>query len=182
MLGAALRRITPIIVIALTVSAAGADWPMFRQDPLHNGFVQDGTLGEPQMRWATLLGESVDSSPAVADGVVYVGTSEGALCALDAEDGGELWRYETGGAIVSSPAVSEGLALFGSVDRFFYAAKCDSGELAWQYRTYGPVVSSPTCEQGVVYFSSIGGRVYACSVADGKLIWRRGGRAGLLRR
>ncbi len=172
MLGTALRRMTLIIVIGLAVSAAGADWPMFRQGPLHNGFVQDGDLGELQTRWAALLGGSVDSSPAVVDGVVYVGNSEGALWALNAEDGSELWRYGTGGAVVSSPAVSDGLALFGSVDRFLYAVKCESGELAWKYRTYGPIVSSPTCDQGVVYFSSIGGRVYACSVADGKLLWR----------
>lgn len=160
------------LLLLVAVGASWAQWPMFRRDPLHSGFVPDGELGELQVQWAAPLGGSVDSSPAVVDGVVYVGTSDGEMCALIAQDGMEIWRYQTGGAVVSSPAVADGLVLFGSVDRFLYAVKADTGQLAWKYRTYGPVVASPTCDEGVVYFASIGGRVYACSAADGQVIWR----------
>lgn len=166
------RAVGAGLLLIVAAGACRAQWPMFRRDPLHSGFVPDGELGELEVQWSAPLGGSVDSSPAVVDGVVYVGTSEGEMCALIAQDGTEIWRYQTGGAVVSSPAVADGLVLFGSVDRFLYAVRTDTGQLAWKYRTYGPVVASPTCDQGVVYFASIGGRVYACAVADGQVIWR----------
>lgn len=162
------------LALVLVAGAAWADWPMFRLDAVHSGIIPDGSLGELTEQWATLLGDSVDSSPAVSGGVVYVGTSEGDMCAVSAGDGAEIWRYRTGGAIVSSPAVVGGLVLFGSVDRFLYAVNAATGQLAWKYRTYGSIIASPACDEGVVYFGSIGGRVYACSIADGRVIWRSG--------
>ena len=159
------------LALVLVAGAAWADWPMFRLDAVHSGLIPDGSLGELAEQWATLLGDSVDSSPAVVGGVVYVGTSEGDMCAVSAGDGAEIWRYRTGGAVVSSPAVVGGLVLFGSVDRFLYAVNAATGQLAWKYRTYGPIIASPACDEGVAYFGSIGGRVYACSIADGRVIY-----------
>jgi len=61
-----------------------------------------------------------ESSPAVADGVVYVGSGNHVL-ALNASDGQELWRYATGGLVESSPAVVNGVLYVGSDDGFVYA-------------------------------------------------------------
>jgi outer membrane protein assembly factor BamB len=54
------------------------------------------------------------SSPAVADGVVYVGSAEG-VHAVDARTGQELWRYATSGPVAVAPAIADGvLYLVGS--------------------------------------------------------------------
>ncbi|MEV6984655.1 PQQ-binding-like beta-propeller repeat protein [Sphaerisporangium sp. NPDC051017] len=40
---------------------------------------------------------------------------------MDADTGGDLWFFTTGGAVTSSPAVAKGVVSFGSADRKLYA-------------------------------------------------------------
>jgi eukaryotic-like serine/threonine-protein kinase len=65
-------------------------------------------------KWAYQTGNFINSSPAVAGGVVYVGS--------DAASGTKKWAYPTGGDIgYSSPAVANGVAYIGSNDDNLYA-------------------------------------------------------------
>ena len=57
------------------------------------------------------------SSPAVVDGVVYVGSDDGNVYALNASSGAKLWNYTTGGDVYSSPAVVGGVVYVGSDGR-----------------------------------------------------------------
>ena len=58
-----------------TVSAAGAyDWPMFRHDLQHTGYSTSPAPNTNQTLWNYTTGNFVASSPAVADGKVYVGS------------------------------------------------------------------------------------------------------------
>ena len=66
---------------------------------------------------------SVDSSPVVANDVVYVGSADGHLYALDAGTGNRLWRYETGSGVESSPTVANGVVYVGSKDSYLYAIR-----------------------------------------------------------
>ena len=55
------------------------------------------------------------SSPAVANGVVYVGSGmDGNVYALNATTGVKLWNYTTGSEVYSSPAVVNGVVYVGS--------------------------------------------------------------------
>ena len=73
------------------------------------------------LRWRYLTGGSVFSSPAVADGVVYVGSDDGYVYTVDASSGDLRWRYETKGGVFSSPAVAGGVVYVGSRDGYVYA-------------------------------------------------------------
>jgi outer membrane protein assembly factor BamB len=57
----------------------------------------------------------------VANGVVYVGSDDHKMYALDASTGNELWSYNTGDEVTSSPAVVNGELYFGSGDGNIYA-------------------------------------------------------------
>ncbi len=61
------------------------------------------------------------SSPAVAEGVVYVGSFDGKVYALESASGAFMWSYPTGNMVVSSPAVAEGVLYVGSYDHMVYA-------------------------------------------------------------
>ena len=87
--------------------------------------------------WRYETGGNVTSSPAVADGVVYVGTRANYVYALDSATGDLLWRYEAGGWVHSSPAVEGGVVYVGSRDNYVYALDSTTGEL----RQLSPVVS-----------------------------------------
>ena len=130
-------------------------------------------IGEFVWRYET--GDRVYSSPFVSDGVVYVGSYDGFLYALDAESGALRWRYETDGWVVSSPFVSDGVVYVGSTiydsdDGFLYALDAESGALRWRYETDG-WVASPVVSDGVVYVGS-DGSVYTLDAESGALRWR----------
>ena len=70
--------------------------------------------------WLTpfVTGDSVISSPAVANGIVYVGSNDGKIYAVDAGNKTEYWNYTTQAVAVrnwiySSPAVANGVVYIG---------------------------------------------------------------------
>jgi uncharacterized membrane protein YoaK (UPF0700 family) len=116
------------------------------------------------------------SSPAVADGVVYVGAGGHKLHAYAvgcASGGGTctpLWSATTGAGIDSSPAVSNGVVYVGSTDGklYAYAVGCASGggtcTPLWTATTGDEIHSSPAVANGVVYVGSYDGKLYAYAV------------------
>jgi outer membrane protein assembly factor BamB len=66
-------------------------------------------------------GYIVISSPAVANGVVYISSNDGNLYALDASTGQRPWSYGTTSAFYSSPAVANGEVYIGSYSSSVYA-------------------------------------------------------------
>jgi len=73
------------------------------------------------LQWTFTTGGIVSAAPAVANGVVYVGSQDGTIYALLADSGAELWSFPTGGPILSSPAVVNGVVYVGSNDSNVYA-------------------------------------------------------------
>ena len=71
--------------------------------------------------WQHDINGAVYSSPAVANGVVYIGCNDKKLYALDAKTGSKLWDYTTGYRIYSSPSVVNGAVYVGSLDNNVYA-------------------------------------------------------------
>ncbi len=59
------------------------------------------------------------SSPAVVNGIVYVGSLDANMYALDANTGNIIWNYTTGGPILSSPAIDGGGVYFTSEEPVF---------------------------------------------------------------
>jgi outer membrane protein assembly factor BamB len=56
----------------------------------------------------------------VAGGVVYIGTYEGRVHALDAAAGTAVWSFAIGADVESSPAVADGALYIGSCDGNLY--------------------------------------------------------------
>jgi outer membrane protein assembly factor BamB len=112
--------------------------------------------------------------------VIYFGSSDGNLYALDAGTGKKLWAYKTNGIIHSSPALYMGKVYFGSWDRFLYALDAKTGKLRWKFETHDQpgvhllegIQSSPACTDGMVYFGSRDGFFYAFNAATGKMMWK----------
>jgi serine/threonine-protein kinase len=71
--------------------------------------------------WNYTTGGDMWSSPAVADGKVYIGSFDKKVYCLDATTGALIWNYITGGIIESSPAVANGVVYVGSDDKKVYA-------------------------------------------------------------
>jgi outer membrane protein assembly factor BamB len=156
-----------------TSDSLPGEWAMFRRDPVHSGDASPGAL-PPQgiVKWTFPTGDSIHSSPAVANGMVYIGSRDGKLYALDAETGEKRWEFQTRSWVESSPTVANDVVYFGSNDGKLYALDAHTGEKLWDFKTPYPVKSSPAVADGMVYFGSFDFCVYALKAANGEKIWR----------
>src|SRR5687768_14069481 len=84
-----------MLAAVVTTMATGSvvlalDWPEFRFGPTNTGLnpaetaISAGNAGSLATAWTAPTGNSVYSSPAVANGTVYVGSDDGKLYAFDA--------------------------------------------------------------------------------------------------
>ncbi len=93
------------------------------------------TKEQTPLKWKFKTGDVVYSSPAVVDGVVYFGSDDNHLYAIDIKTGEEKWKFETGAEVWSSPAVVDGVVYFGSDDNHLYAVDIKTGEEKWKFET-----------------------------------------------
>ncbi|WP_328406415.1 PQQ-binding-like beta-propeller repeat protein (plasmid) [Streptomyces sp. NBC_00390] len=121
--------------------------------------------------WSFLTNSLVSSSPAVANGVVYVGSWDRWLYAVDTDTERESWSFRTGYFVSSSPVVVDGVVYVGSDDGKLYAVGADSGKQRWSFPTGDAVRSSPVVVDGVVYVGSNDGKLYAVGADTGKQRW-----------
>ena len=107
---------------------------MFRADPWHSGVNDDGgTRPAGVVQWSFTTGDRVYSSPAVVEGMVYLGSDDGNLYAFDTETGVVVWNFTTGGRILASPAVEHDIVYVGSYDKNLYALDKDTGICAGRF-------------------------------------------------
>lgn len=155
------------------------DWSQFhfdadgtRLNPYEN-VLNPNNVGRLDLKWSHKTGGTVVSSPAVVNGVVYIGSNDNNVYALNAITGKKLWSYTTGAGIYSSPAVTDGVVYVGSNDGNLYALNAVTGRKKWAYYTGGGW-SAPAVANGVVYVGSSkesGDNVYALKADTGALLW-----------
>jgi eukaryotic-like serine/threonine-protein kinase len=130
-------------------------------------------VGHLRLKWSfNSEGGLVDSSPAVANGRVYLGLTlspGNGILALDARTGAKLWGWSI--ATLSSPAVADVGVYFGGADGEVHALNAITGNELWWYATGYLITSSPTLANGVVYIGSGDGNVYALDAMTGTLLW-----------
>ena len=160
--------------VMIVPAAAQYDTMQYRYDSQHTGDYSPVVGPVPsngQLKWNYTTGGHVDSSPAVVNGVVYVGSLDNNTYAFNATTGAKLWNYTTGDAVESDPAVVNGIVYVGSGDHNVYALDATTGAKLWNYTTGGPVWSSPAVANGVVYMGSLDNNTYALNAYTGAKLW-----------
>lgn len=127
-----------------------------------------------EMKWRQRARRGVTSTPYLdpIEGLLFVGSMDWNIYALDARSGWVVWRTRTAGPIVSSPTLANGVVFIGSADKHVYAFDARNGREVWKYETEGQVTSSPTFSNGAIYFGGIDGYVYSLDAESGELRWR----------
>jgi outer membrane protein assembly factor BamB len=154
------------------------DWPMFHSSNdrlgLNNVDAVIDAASTPAMslKWEYPTSGSVYSSPVVSGGVVYFGSDDKKVYAVNASNGTLKWSYTTGDLVRSSPSVVNGVVFIGSDDNSVYALNATTGAKIWSYATGDDVeLSSPLVADGKVYVGSLDGNVYALDQTTGSKIW-----------
>ena len=140
--------------------------------PATVAFEVRGEKGGIQPLWTFECEDEVRSSPAVVDGVLYVGSYDNNLWALDARTGEFIWKYPTGGGVASSPCVWRDLVIVGSEDRVLYAVFTHNGRISWTCPTQDRIRSSPRVAMEHVFFGSDDRHLYNVSARNGRVVWK----------
>jgi outer membrane protein assembly factor BamB len=130
-----MRVITSLIALALAQGALAL--PTFHGNNARTG-VYDASAPRQLsgVKWVFKTDGPGLSSPAVRDGIVYVGTSDThRFHALDARTGRLVFAYDAKALIFGSAALSGGLALVGAFNGSLSAIDVKSGNAVWQFRT-----------------------------------------------
>src|SRR5205085_2120543 len=132
------------------------------------------------VKWRFPTADRIVSSPVYRDGVVYIGSDDGAVYAVDAATGRQRWVRPTRGPVSSTPAVVDGTVYVTSYDGRLYALDAGTGALRWRFQGgQDPSIhnqvgfqSSPAVVDGVVYAGCRDSNLYAIDAATGKEKWR----------
>lgn len=191
-----LRRV-PLSIALLCFSAGAAAQATFHGDASRSGHYAGagpGTLSGAQ--WTFKGAGPFVASPAIADGVIYIGDYGGQFHAIDEASGKEKWSFKSRMPITSTAAASAGTVYFVSSTGGLVALDIASGKPKWVFATeyerrfearnlhgYLPAgqtipdawdtyMSSPAVVDGRVYFGSGDGNVYAIDAATGVMQWK----------
>lgn len=165
---------------------------MFMSDAQHTGtYSSSPVLTQPEVAWKVKTGGEVISSPVISNDVVYTGSADSSLYAIDAGSGDILWKFKTGGPIHSTPLIAQGKVMFLSYDGFFYALNQSDGALLWKFETGGEsrfkvkdyyngsfkedfwdfYLSSAVVTDDLVCFGSSDSTIYALTIDSGEQAW-----------
>jgi len=125
-----------------------------------------------KLAWKFECEDDIRGTPLVQDGILYAGSYDHNLYAIDADKGTFVWKYPTDGGIVTRPVLYDGNLFFGSEDRRLHVISQRTGKLSWLYYTDGPVRSSPTIAEGHVFFGSDDEHIHAVNSLSGRRAWK----------
>jgi len=152
-------------------------WPMFRGGQQLLGRAS-GTLPDSlRFVWKFKTNGQIKSSPAIDDNLVFIGSSDGNVYAIDLEGGHQVWAYKTDDAVEATACVVEGSVFVGSSDGFLYALDAKSGSLNWKYKTDGQILGaanwtrSPDGQRIWILVGSYDNKLYCIDSASGEVVW-----------
>jgi len=147
----------------------------------------DAKTGE--LSWRITLPGEVLAAPAVDSNVVVVNTGSGVMYGLDANDGKELWRYESEVPPLSlrgiaAPTVANGGAIIGTATGKVAVTIVETGQLAWEQTIAAPsgateleriadIDSKTLVLGGLLYTISYDGTLAAIELRSGRVVWKR---------
>jgi outer membrane protein assembly factor BamB len=152
--------------------------PCLQDQPGADGFViaWDADTGRELWRHKTA---PIESSPLLRNGVLYVGTWNHDVIALNAMNGRLKWRFQADDQVNTSAAYWKGRIYIASDGGSVYALNAGSGRMAWSAQSQSSFGSrefwyaTPTLAYGRVYIGNTDGTMYVYGAKSGKLLWAR---------
>ena len=112
------------------------------------------------------------ATPAFQGDVVYIGSANAVLHALDVSTGKPLWHFKTNGKIRAAALATENAVYVGSLDHFIYALDRKTGKEVWRFDTGSPVTTAPvSAGDKVVIGTRDRATLYALDAKNGKPAW-----------
>ena len=118
----------------------------------------------------------ITGGPGYGENTLMVGSLEGEVISLSAENGSELWRTRVSSEVLSAPQRASDIVIVRTIDGKVFGIDGDKGRRLWIYdRSVPPLTlrgtSTPAIDSGIVVAGFDGGKMAALDVRTGKLLW-----------
>jgi outer membrane protein assembly factor BamB len=147
------------------------NWGSFRGSAARTGVTADSLRPPLKNLWSFQAQGPIDGSPIINDGVIYVGSRDHSLYALDAKQQRELWRYNAGAPLRSTPTLHGDTLFFGDDDGTLHAVQSSGGTARWRVPLRGKIFASAAAGAGLIISASQAGRIVALNPTSGETIW-----------
>lgn len=148
------------------------EWPTFHCNVRRTGRNRQQVTPPLKLRWRFQARGPVVGGPALAGGMVCVGSRDSYVYGLDSASGQLRWETQTGDRVESTPAIAGGCVYVSSRDGKLHALSLHDGSRRWEYDTGAPSRSSPALAAGVVLAGNQDGRLVAVETVDGRPRWQ----------
>ncbi|VVB96457.1 Outer membrane protein assembly factor BamB [uncultured archaeon] len=156
------------IATFLFVPGSLASWQNTGGDLQHSGYSESPPV-PLELLWKFKTGGAGISAPVVNDGILFVGSDDKNIYAIDEITGKLKWSYPTLGNVYT-PTAKDGMVFAASFDNNIYALD-NSGNLKWKYNT-GSSVASPPVSYDNILFGGFDKNIYAIYIINGSLKWK----------
>ena len=154
----------------------GVPCPRYPRDV--EGFIVALDADTGTERWRFRAG-AIESSPLLVDGLLYFGSWDHRIYALDVRGRRPRlrWSYEADAEVNSSAAYANGTVYIGTDGGSLYAVDARTGRLRWRSHSFSSFgrreyfYATPTVAYGRVYIGNTDGTVYAYGARTGRLLW-----------
>jgi len=124
------------------------------------------------IKWRYKAKRAITSSPVFWQGVIYFGSVDTTLYALDAKTGWVIWRFRLDKASIATPCISGDFIFTGSIDGQIQCIDIRSAKEVWSFTAENQVTGSPTVYKDSLYCGSVDGYIYCLEFRTGRLRWK----------
>jgi outer membrane protein assembly factor BamB len=140
--------------------------------------------------WRNSLAMPARSAPTVVSGLLFVGTIDDQLLAINLKDGSQVWSYQATNTPIAvlgqpAPAYSDGVVVAGFGSGDLAALRGVSGSPVWtdnlgsvrggnMLADFASISAMPVIDGGTVYAVGLGGLLVAIDLRSGRRLWERG--------
>ena len=168
------QSVSPEVMESVTPPPRAEDWHTFMHDLGFSGISLDKSLAPPlELLWKFKTGGPLHASPVIANGILYIGSTDGKLYALDAKQWGIKWVFDAGDTIRYSATVLGDRVYFSARNNKVYALDAKTGEKLWEFKTKSWIDAPPIVADNKVYVGAFPSKIYLLNARTGELEARR---------
>lgn len=203
------------LVAAIGLGSVRADWPTYRSDAARSGYTPESIPNQLALRWvhrspqvprpawpnsARIEFDLVFQPIIMGNLVLFGGSVDDQVYAIDAKTGEEVWTFFTGAPVRFAPSGWKDRVFVVSDDGWLYALALKDGSVIWKFRggpsdrmilgnermiSKWPARGGPVVIDDIVYFSagiwpSDGVHLHALDAQTGAAVWSNGDTGGIL--
>jgi len=93
----------------------GYGWPIYRGDQMLSGVARGSLPDRMKLLWTFETEDEIRSSAVIGNGMVFIGSYDGRVYALDLINGKKIWGFDTENAVEAPPLLVKDTLYAGSL-------------------------------------------------------------------